>query len=911
MPQVPPKMRTVADRSCAGAIVLFCLPVMIAGAAFGQGSARSASPVVPKWRLADSDCGARLIAQPPAAGDARRGAASETVQLVAGQGSYAYLVRPLPPARVIAELSPGVWIKSDRSGLQLLARVVLPRTPDPRTGAPMTTLIGGAMYQDAGNWQLLSIENAALLLERQQRVLRAQYGPDIDIREAYVDLLVINGYGGVGTTTISIGEIRTTGTVAPPAAPRTPPTAQPPLRGDRPSADPLRASAASGERLSAPRLHGSVLVADGRPLLVQGVQHHGEPFEWLRSLGFNAVVLARPPNAEQLREAEQTGMWLVAPPPQIDQGGRITAAHARVLAWDLGRGLETADQEHTRQLAEEVHRGDPVAGRPLLCGPLSGVWQYSRLADVLLVRRDPLGTSFDLSDYGDWLDERMRLARPGTPLWATVQTEYAPQMVEQWATLAGDKAAQIPVDPRQVRMLTYAAIAAGARGVVFVSNGRLDGSSPRDQMRAANLKLVNQRLRLLEPWAAGGERLSDVEASADTVDVSVLQTERSRVLLLLNETPQQQHVLAPAEQGGVSLLSGSAPSSAQVYRIAAGDLEPLTHQRVTGGLRMTLDDSGLCSLVVVSQEPLVINHFKRFLAEQRESTAELEYEVSSQWKAVVEGVYKQLAAAGKAFPQAPALLSDADANLRRSSDVLAARDFRSGQLFAERAATSLTRLRRGVWEQTVSVFPDPIASPFCATFETLPWHWALAERLSAATWTGNVLAGGDMEQLDHMLRSGWRRHLRDPSPVDSAVELSPPAARSGGNGLSLRVFQAEGEAEVAVLEAPRLWITSPDVAVRRGQVVRVHGWVQLPQSLEAGRDGLLVYDSLGGIALAERITQSGGWREFTLYRVAPRDGRVQLTFALSGIGEAWIDDVSVQLAMPPGGAMSSLPSPFR
>jgi hypothetical protein len=63
-------------------------------------------------------------------------------------------------------------------------------------------------------------------------------------------------------------------------------------------------------------------------------------------------------------------------------------------------------------------------------------------------------------------------------------------------------------------------------------------------------------------------------------------------------------------------------------------------------------------------------------------------------------------------------------------------------------------------------------------------------------------------------------------------------------------------------------------------------------------DGLAIYDSLAGIDLAERIHEASDWREFTLYRAAPRAGSVTLTFALTGMGEAWLDDVTVNLLEP-------------
>ena len=64
---------------------------------------------------------------------------------------------------------------------------------------------------------------------------------------------------------------------------------------------------------------------------------------------------------------------------------------------------------------------------------------------------------------------------------------------------------------------------------------------------------------------------------------------------------------------------------------------------------------------------------------------------------------------------------------------------------------------------------------------------------------------------------------------------------------------------------------------------------------KAGADGLMVVDSLSGESLADRIGRTPDWRQFALYRAAPRSGALYVTFALSGLGEAWLDDVEIQV----------------
>jgi hypothetical protein len=77
-------------------------------------------------------------------------------------------------------------------------------------------------------------------------------------------------------------------------------------------------------------------------------------------------------------------------------------------------------------------------------------------------------------------------------------------------------------------------------------------------------------------------------------------------------------------------------------------------------------------------------------------------------------------------------------------------------------------------------------------------------------------------------------------------------------------------------------------------------------------DGLLVIDTLSGEALASRVQNGSDWRQFLVYRAAMATGPMAVTFALAGMGEVWIDDVTIQtvqraapLQAPPG--MASRP----
>ena len=114
----------------------------------------------------------------------------------------------------------------------------------------------------------------------------------------------------------------------------------------------------------------------------------------------------------------------------------------------------------------------------------------------------------------------------------------------------------------------------------------------------------------------------------------------------------------------------------------------------------------------------------------------------------------------------------------------------------------------------------------------------------------------------------------------------------GEFGLRLKAEPAGNQRRM--IQSTPIWITSGEAKVKAGQMVRIHGWVNVPETITGSHDGLMITDSLGGEALAERIPVTPGWQEFTLYRGASKDSDVTVTFSLTGYGQALIDEVTIR-----------------
>jgi hypothetical protein len=845
----------------------------------------------PLWRINSADAPHRVDQHRRVEGEGRLGRECETVAITAGNGSYVYVTRSVDQFRILGELAIGVWVKATRSDLQILARVVLPSALDPQTRKPLSALVRGTSYKQVGAWEHLEISGFPQLVERQIRVLRAQYGSQIDSRGAYIDLVAVNIYGGQGQTQVWLDELDLSGAVPADAVPEATSNERTAVAGD-----------ANSQRAQSIRLSGSILNIDGRPILPRVIEHQGEPLKFLAELGFNAIRTSSTPTRELLSEAEQAGMWIVAPPPTlqtwqgndgVSQVEPIPAAYDRVLAWGLGQDLAAPNLERIAQAAKQIRTADRRGARPVLCSPETALYAYSREVNILSAYRFPLSTSLQLTDYGTWLRERPRLARPGTPFWTVIQTQPASSMREQWAALAGTQVTG-DVDSDALRLLVYTAIGAGMRGLEFASHSRLDAGDDETRLRALTLATINAELDLVEPWAAAGNYLTAADSNDPHVKGVVLQYERSRLLIVTRAAAHTQYLPQHASMQSVSFVLPGVPESHDFIELTAGGLRPLKHKRVTGGTLITLDDFDTTALVLMSPDPLITSVLLRRLDGIAKRTAEHQRDLVALTYAQVEAVERRLPAEVRDPSASAPLLQRARRSLDETQRALAAGDRRAAFLAARGANTPLGQLQRKHWERAAESLRSAVASPFVASFSTLPEHWQLIEKLRGSVRQASRLPAGDFEDLQAMIDAGWRHFLHPQEGIETAVEVSPGGTSKGRSSLRMEVQPKDRDRAATLVETAPLWVTSPPVRLARGDIVRIEGRVRVPTAIRGSVDGLMIVDSLGGESLAERFGQTNGWEEFLFYRAAPRDCELTLTFALTGFGEAMIDDVMIQ-----------------
>lgn len=901
----------------------------------------------PRWKYVGGDVAVRELGHRVET-DPQGATSIERITLEAGPGTAAYYFSPLVPAPLITEMKAAVVLKANSPGLQVFLSAVLPRTRHPQTGEPLTVLIPGGQYRVAGEWEWLTVADVGPALQREVRTLRLQIRRDIDVREAYVDGIVLNLYGGPGTTDVSIGPVQLQGflplpgvgpsalgsdtSVTPPAdaASSAPTPLVPEDMSPRPSGPQFQKrgqrdwlntplgnnkdvdwnTAVSGPTDIIPAQHittpvvemvGSVLRVDGRPFFPRAIEYQGEPFDLVQRLGFNTVWIRQPVDEQLVAEAQQAGLAVILRPDKrllgLQETGlqrTIGPSYNGVIAWDMGTQLSPQEVEELKILTEKLRNVDPMANRPIIAEPLTRLLAASRAVDVLLIGRNPVFGDLELTDYGTWLRSRPLLARPGTPAWVTVPTHPDPAVMSQWQQwgLSSDQIDRIPAD--QVRLLTYLALTAGARGLLFRSQTSLSQTDSATRERCLSLELMNRELEWIEPFLAAGQFLSLVPSDQREVIGALFRTDRARLLVPLWLGPRAQFVPGQSATDHVTFVVPGVPESHSAYLLLPNAMEPLDGERVAGGMRVQIKEFGPTSLVVLTQDPTVLS----FLAGRARSLGprivQLERQLAEVTIGQVQRQHQALMKYGPFVPHADSWFRMAAQEITSADKSVAVGDYPAAFRHIHRAMRPILLIRRIDWETFALSLGDIVSWPAATSFDTLEAHLRWMDNLSDGPWGENRLPGGCFEAGGQITTMGWQPYQHAIDAIFAQAEVSPSAARSGSFGLLITVRATQPERDKALVESPPIWVESPPIPVEPGEWICIEGWISIPRPITGSVDGLMIVDSLGGEVLARRISQTVGWRPFRVFRRAGTDREIRITLVMTGIGEVCLDDITVK-----------------
>ena len=817
-----------------------------------------------QWSIVDSDCRMDTV-------DHHRLGDYDEVSLVAGQGTRIHIGRRIPPAPLIDELQVRLSLRADRRGCQLFVRVVLPRTPDPdQPELPRTLLIEGDVYHRVSAWSSIAVDGIVDKLANHVRHAQLDSRQAIDAREAYVDMVVVNAYTSAGPIALQLGDPTVTG-----AAELASSTA----------AGVVAANVSMEHQegiIAAPRIGASsdCLTLDGSPVLPRVVDDYGEPWEFLRDLGFNTIRLHKTATLKQIRRAEELGLWLVCPPPSALQVDQLATHFRRVLAWDLS----TAPTARLPLIpTTELQR----VGDDYRLPTLSVNDDQRRATSLRLYQRPVLATSCDFYAYVEWLAKRIQ-SYPGVIPWVGIETQPTPSLRKQLQVFGCQ--AHDGIDTTSLRTQVLLAASVGARGFVFPSQRPLD--EPDAAPLAASLHRLNLELALWEPWlAASTVRWQWVESNQSPIGVlSEFRKPGASLFLRTFVSPTDHLCTAPVASDQLAhkpIFSGMR-SDAKIFHCSSTGLRPVAHRRVTGGLRIEDANQPLpIAAFLAADDPSIVRRVAEEINERSK-----EFEKANQHALTLE--LESLRAVLGREQTAELQTSWEDLAAQRQSDQR--HRYQQSSIELER---KLIAVRHAHWHAQQR-FGDHVSIP--TAMLPLAGRKQMRDQLIAPITQGvNLLRSGTCEELGSMVRDGWHLHF-ETGAESSRAEIDTEIVRSGRGALRITTHEAarrDGDRPVATVPSfplssgrPTAWVTAPPTTLAAKQIVRIDGWVRIASDQDP-KLALHVFDSLGGPTQGITLKAHAQWQPFTLFRGTADEVAVTITMAVRGQGVVHVDDVTI------------------
>jgi hypothetical protein len=863
------------------------------------------------WIKGPTDAKVKEIAHRITDEHAHSGQHSEFIHVEADSGSFIYYQYEVGQAPMCDELTVGLWVRGNRPGVQLLARLVLPKEHSTeRPDEPLTVMLRGDVYQNTSRWQPLQLRRPMKLLTEQQQLLRAELRRDVDVTGAFIDRLLVNLYPGPGETQVWLDDLEV-GPLAKGSLFRTTSRTRNRETGT-PDGRPPR-------QTGMVQIKDGRLVVNGKRFFVRGIRHSGTPLKTLRDAGFNALWIDENTPTEGpdgIEGAINQGFWLIPSLPTLADDDTDAAADSitrtvsrlsaqdAVLLWDLGGGLTMEQAPKTARLAALVRSTDRE--HPLAADVWDGFRPFSRSVQLLGVHRWPLMTGLELTQYREWLNQRRVLAQSDAFMWTWIQThlpDWYTNLVYERASGGGFNE-PIGPQPEQIKLLAYTAIGAGCRGLGFWSDRFLaDSHQGRDRLLA--LALLNMELQMLEPMLVNADPPTWIDTSEKDVKAAVLRVyERGILVLPMWVGGSAQMVPGQSAKSRLTIVVPQVPESLIPYEISPGEIRQIRDvQHPPGGVKITIPEFGLTTAVAfmppTGPNSLLV-HYQKLTMKMRKLAAQWAYDLAQQELIKVTQINQELVQANHGQPDGDRLLLDARSRLDRCRRYWEDNNFPEAYHEADRALRPLRILMRAEWEDACKLLDTPVASPYALSYYTLPRHWRFMDQVQSARAGGNVMQGGDFEGPN-----SWQQvesPTLDAAYVDRDARIVPEDPHEGKHCLKLEIKAKttpgpDGKVPPppAALERTFLAVYGPTVRLQPGTLVRISVWVRIPKAISASADGALIYDSAGGEPLAVRMAgEVKQWRKVTLYRRVPGTGVINVTLALTGIGKAYFDDVRIE-----------------
>ena len=520
--------------------------------------------------------------------------------------------------------------------------------------------------------------------------------------------------------------------------------------------------------------------------------------------------------------------------------------------------------------------------------------------------------------------QRREQAWPDTFCWTWVQTEPVPPMMDlsrglDWRPM---------LEPEQLRLQVFAALAAGCRGLGFWTTTPLNDDSPAARERMLALTQLNLELDLLEPWITSGGKPELVPFTLETsrsnfvpgqgrspdpakasndksslvgkrpweMQAVMIGSDRGALLLPMWLEEHSQFVPGPLTARSLSIVVPGGGQTAAAWEITTtGRLRNLDREPAAGGVKIRFSKLDQTAAILITSDRTLVDELNQKIARMQEQSARTVVELAKLKLERIRTVDQALQEMGAGRPDAWRWLGEAKQQLEKAETALRLQQFPEARQLADDALQFGRLLQRAHWDHAVQRLSSPTTSPWAISFQSLPEHWRLMRRLEQLgnlDALENQLPSGEFEDIGTMIAEHWQHEQSMLDTVESSASLYH-VAKQGKFSLKLSAIPIANEPVPSILTKSPVTVVSPGIRVQAGQFVRITGWAKIPAPLVGSLDGALIYDSLLGKSGALRLKGAQDWKRFELIRPVPESQEVTLSLSLQGFGELLVDDVRI------------------
>jgi hypothetical protein len=727
----------------------------------------------PSWQRESVDTTVKLEVQDRSDRAAHDGRLSERFRFEAGNGSQFFVSYATPPVPVSDELSISLYARSNRAGVRIYARIVLPEDRDPQTRAPSYVLVPGTIFTQTDRWERLELVHMMPAIERQARVLRSSTRRPVSLKGAFLERIVVNLLGSPGQAEVFLDDLLIQPVPPELLTERTKP-AEPTkaASGPKPGASGALASGAPERtiRLERSRLQRLVKVERGsryQPWFPTVIDAPGADVTKLRRANFDILLEDINSDPARLKTAIERGFLLMPrlrgatardePQRVLDQIARFPLRDSVAfwhLADHLGRGRELTgrQQELTRfrdvlgamrgtQSDDDAHPAiATVDGElPLFSRAPTGL-------DMIGVEPRLWGSSQGLLESYSYLIQRRALTVRSNLeglFWAWLPAAPPPGVVRNiWGDDPPPGSIMPPVQPEQLRLMTYLALSAGYRGLAF--RGDADLTRAAGEALLIEMSFLNLEIDLCEEILAQNVEPIPVYSVYDpdppVIPPNVTNQRRPRMVKELDPRPgMRAFSVALRQRKGALLLVGDysdgaqyqpaqlaahninvspvLPEGSQAFEISPGDVKVLETRRVPGGTRFTIDEFGTTSMILCTTDLSLYQRVQALVDSVRPKAVPMAIRQAELTLAAVRQVHGRLEADGHQIrtdaelqrrrkagidgkpPDANDLLERSEVYIKSARDAWERDDYAAAWAEARRATRPLRILMHAHWSQ--------------------------------------------------------------------------------------------------------------------------------------------------------------------------------------------------------------------